>query len=84
MRIEMPPHNEFYRTERLCRIAQSIVSYGFQNEICSINDHKGTLVVEWMHSTPHTAFVKLLQQFWEKENEYTIEVLYKSKPICTN
>jgi hypothetical protein len=81
MRIEMPPNNEFYRTERLSRVAQSIVSYGFQDEISSINDHKGTLIIEWMHDKPHFAFVKLLQQFWEKENEYTIEVLYKSKPI---
>jgi hypothetical protein len=81
MKIEMPPHNEFHRTERLSRIAQLIVTYGFQDEICTINDHKGTLQVEWMHDKPHQAFIKLLQDFWVTENECIVEILYKSKPI---
>jgi hypothetical protein len=81
MRIEMPPNKEFYRTERLSRVAQCIVSYGFDDEISTINDHKGTLIIEWMHDKPHVAFMKLILKFWEIENEYSIEHLYKSKPI---
>lgn len=84
MRIEMPSYNEFHRTERLSKIAQRIVTYGFQDEICSLNDWKGTLQVEWMHENPHPTFVKLLHDFWEDENECIVEVLYKSKPICKN
>jgi hypothetical protein len=81
MRIEMPAYNEFHRTERLSKIAMNIVKYGFQDEICSINDHKGCLIIEWMHEKPHPTFIKLLQEFWENENEYSVEILYKSKPI---
>lgn len=81
MKIEMPQNNEFYRTERLSRVAKCIVVYKFEDEICSINDYKGTLQVEWMHENPHPTFIKLLQDFWVTENECIVEILYKSKPI---
>jgi hypothetical protein len=81
MKIEMPQNNEFYRTERLSRVAKWIVIYKFEDEICSINDYKGTLQVEWMHDKPHPTFIKLLNEFWVKENEISVEILYKSKPI---
>ena len=83
MKIEMPSYDEFWRTERLSKIAQKIVSYGFQDEICTLNDWKGTLQVEWMHDKPRITFVKLLQDFWKDENECIVEILYKGKP-CTN
>lgn len=84
MRIEMPLNNEFYRTERLSRIAQRIVNHKFDDEICSISDHKGTLVVEFMHEKPHPTFQILLSIFWKDEDEIGCEFLYKSKAICKN
>jgi hypothetical protein len=81
MIIKMPSYNEFWRTKRLSEVAMDIVDYGFQDEICSLNDWKGTLEVEWMHEKPHPTFIKLLQEFWENENENQVSILYKSKPI---
>jgi hypothetical protein len=81
MKIEMPSYNEFWRTERLSRIAQRICNHKFDDEICSINDHKGTLIVEFMKENPHPTFMVLLSYFWCAENEIGVEFLYKSKPI---
>jgi|LakMenEpi03Aug12_release.lakeMendotaPanAssembly.Ray.scaffolds.fasta_scaffold538127_2 hypothetical protein len=81
MRIEMPSYNEFWRTERLSRIAQRICNHKFDDEICSINDHKGTLIIEFMKENPHPTFQILLSIFWKDENEIGVEYLYKSKPI---